>query len=117
MAKKLNQAKIYQQEIKRIIKVIKKKYQPSKIILFGSAASGKLNYDSDIDLLIVKNTRHKRIERIRQVSDLFLERRIPFDPMVLTETEFSSALNNNPVIKNIIHSGKILYDRSRIKTD
>lgn len=107
----------YNQEIDKIVNVLKNKYSPSRIILYGSAASGKLNRDSDIDLLIIKNTPLKRRERIRQVSDLFLERRIPFDPMILTEAEVLAAEMNNPVIRNIINSGKILYDRAGIKTN
>lgn len=107
----------YNQEIDKIVNVLKNKYGPSRIILYGSAASGRLNRDSDIDLLIIKNTPLKRRERIRQVSDLFLERRIPFDPMILTEAEVSIAARNNPVVKNIINSGKILYDRAGIKTN
>ena len=43
--------------IKSISKVIKKKFHPKKIILFGSYAYGESNKASDIDLFIIMNTR------------------------------------------------------------
>ena len=42
--------------ISQIVDKIIREYQPKKIILFGSYAYGEPNEDSDIDLLIVKNT-------------------------------------------------------------
>jgi predicted nucleotidyltransferase len=40
--------------IKKIVRRILKVYKADKIILFGSAATNRMNPDSDIDLLIVK---------------------------------------------------------------
>lgn len=44
----------HQKEIKKITNQIVKKYQPEKIILFGSYAWGKPAKNSDADLFIVK---------------------------------------------------------------
>lgn len=43
-----------QQEIKQITQQLVNKYQPEKIILFGSVAKGEFKADSDLDLLIIK---------------------------------------------------------------
>ncbi len=44
-------------EIKKIlsaiIKILKEKYKPEKVILFGSSIWGEFTKDSDIDLLII----------------------------------------------------------------
>ncbi|MEW6680913.1 MAG: nucleotidyltransferase domain-containing protein [bacterium] len=40
------------QEAKRIASVLSKSYQPEKIILFGSAVSGKVNEWSDLDIVV-----------------------------------------------------------------
>jgi predicted nucleotidyltransferase len=49
--------------VSQIVDKIIREYQPKKIILFGSYAYGEPNEDSDIDLLIVKNTDKKPIDR------------------------------------------------------
>lgn len=43
-------------EIKDIKNTLVKNYKPEKIIIFGSYADGKINKNSDIDILIIKNT-------------------------------------------------------------
>lgn len=45
-------------------------YQPQKIILFGSMARGDCHEFSDIDLLIIKNTDTRFIDRIGEVFKL-----------------------------------------------
>jgi predicted nucleotidyltransferase len=40
----------------RTAKRIEEQYRPKKIILFGSYAYGEPTQDSDVDLLIIKNT-------------------------------------------------------------
>ena len=42
--------------INEIVDRISKGYKPKKVILFGSYAYGEPTEDSDIDLLIIKNT-------------------------------------------------------------
>ena len=43
-------------KISDIVNKIAKNYDPDKIILFGSYATGTANDDSDLDFIIVKNT-------------------------------------------------------------
>ncbi len=105
----------FTQEINHINQILREKYHPEKIILFGSFGFGKINKDSDIDLLIVKNSKFKkRRERIRQVSNLFLDRKIPIDFIVLTEDELEQEKKNNPVMRNILNTSKILYEKARV---
>ncbi|ODS40079.1 MAG: hypothetical protein A7315_09620 [Candidatus Altiarchaeales archaeon WOR_SM1_79] len=65
---KLN--KEFEKEIKKINEQIKEKYEPDKIILFGSSAKGTITENSDIDMLIIKDTDKKRNERFREVRAL-----------------------------------------------
>ncbi len=46
-----------------IVEKLKNEYKPLKIILFGSYAYGTPGKDSDIDLLILKNTEERRVDR------------------------------------------------------
>ena len=42
-----------------------KRFEPEKVILFGSQSTGLANNDSDIDLLIVKNIPENSIRDLR----------------------------------------------------
>src|SRR3990172_4867561 len=99
-------------ELNKILKRVIDAYQPEKIILFGSYAYGKPDSDSDLDLLIIKKTSDRFIDRwinIRQiVSDP--KRSIPFDPIVLTPEEIEERLAmGDQFVEEIIKKGEVLY--------
>ncbi len=78
-----------QREIEWIVKRIAEGYQPAKVILFGSHAWGDPTEDSDIDLLIVKETSDRFIDRWAKVRKLIADpmQRIPVEPIVVTPEE------------------------------
>ncbi|MGH7410273.1 MAG: nucleotidyltransferase domain-containing protein, partial [Candidatus Methylomirabilis sp.] len=78
-----------EQEIDRIVRRIAEGYQPIKVILFGSHAYGEPTADSDIDLLIVKETADRFIDRWVAVRELIADpkRRTPVEPIVVTPDE------------------------------
>ena len=51
--------KLLKENLDRIIIDLKEKYNPQKVILFGSYASGKIRNFSDLDLLVIKDTKSK----------------------------------------------------------
>ena len=63
-----------QQKIREITNDIVKKYQPEKVILYGSHAWGKPREDSDIDLFIVKDTEKNVFERNREVCKIIFDK-------------------------------------------
>lgn len=101
----------YKNEIKKLSDVIRKKYKPEKIILFGSCAYGKIKPSSDIDMLIVKNSRKKSVERVKDV--LFLtDNNLPFEPLVYSPKEIKERLDKGDFfIRNILKKGKVLYEK------
>ncbi len=106
--------KEFEKEINKINEQIKEKYQPEKIILYGSSARGTITENSDIDLLIIKKTDKKRNERFREVRTIVrdLKRRIPFSPVVYTPNEIEQRINlGDFFIKEILEKGKVLYER------
>lgn len=96
-------------EIKSIADTIAKKYKPQKIILFGSFAYGKPNKASDIDMLIIKETTKKRIDRIKEV--LFMtDNNVPFEPLIYTPKEIEDRISlKDYFIQTILNRGKVLY--------
>jgi predicted nucleotidyltransferase len=100
----------YEKEINRVVAQIIQKYKPDKIILFGSAARGQMNRDSDADLLIIKTeTPYYGADRIRELSRL-IDRNIPIDLLVYRPEEFEKRLQmGDPFLKAIVKEGKVLY--------
>lgn len=97
-----------QVELEQIVKDLLP-YHPEKIILFGSIARGDYHEFSDVDLLIVKNTDKRFIDRIGEVYEL-LHTRMPVEPFVYSEDELNTMLNNkNGFIENVMKEGIILY--------
>ena len=97
-------------EIESVTEQIVEKYNPEKIILFGSAVRGELSADSDVDILIIKkDTPLYGADRIRQLSRL-IERNIPIDFLVYRPEEFEKRIEmGDPFLKAIVREGKVLY--------
>lgn len=98
--------------VKDLITKIEEGYKPEKIILFGSCAYGTPNRDSDIDLLIIKKTKKRPIDRRIKVRRLVSDphRRIPFEPLVLTPHEIENRIKiGDQFIKQIMEKGEVLY--------
>jgi predicted nucleotidyltransferase len=73
-----------QSELDRCIALLKARYKPRKIVLFGSLAQGKVGTWSDIDLVIVGNRGQVLIfdiflkgKIVAYVMSLYLERYKP----------------------------------------
>lgn len=93
---------------------IVKGFRPNRILLFGSYAYGKPTTDSDLDLLIIKNTRLSFAERARQVSQIIGRHVFPLDLIVLTPGEVQRRLKAfDPFLEEALSQGRILYDKNR----
>lgn len=90
-----------------------KPLNPEKIILFGSFAKGKEKPESDIDVLIIKQTEKKPADRVAEVLR-FVWGHIPhIEPQVLTPEEFSKAIAENRffITKEVLKYGKTIYEK------
>ena len=101
-----------QQKIGQIVQRIIDLYRPEKVILFGSYAYGTPDTGSDLDLLIIKETDERPIDRrvtVRQIA--YTPRRdLPFSPLVITPQELEQRLElGDPFYHEIVNRGKVLY--------
>jgi len=104
------------EKIKQIIlemtgKIVEE-YRPEKIILFGSYAYGEPTEDSDIDLLIIKNTDERPIDRWMRIKRLLRDttRDFPVSPLVYTEKEIEERnAMKDFFIEEILEKGEVLY--------
>lgn len=100
----------FEKEIQNSTQQIIEKYKPEKIILFGSAARGEPNLDSDVDFLIIKKeTPLYGVDRIRELSRI-IDRNIPVDLLIYRPEEFEKRLQmGDPFLKSVLKEGKVLY--------
>lgn len=101
-----------ERELTRLLPDLVAKYQPDKVILFGSLASGNVHEWSDLDLAIVKQTPKRFLDRI---SDVFLtiNPTVGCDVLVYTPEEIVQMLadNNRFMREEILQQGKVVYER------
>ncbi len=98
------------EKIRSVVQAIIKEVHPVQIILFGSAARGDLDANSDIDFLVVmpdgthkRQTAHLLYKKIRGVG-------IPFDILVATPSLLTKHKDNAGLIyKTILSEGKQVY--------
>jgi uncharacterized protein len=103
-----------QNMISKTVNLIAQEYQPKKIVLFGSYAYGTPDAESDIDLLIIKETDTPFFQRLFEVQRLVsdVRRGYAFDPIVLSPREVKERLRRgDQFIKEILQKGVVMYDQ------
>jgi len=98
--------------IKDILERLLAGYTPQKVILFGSYAYGNPRPGSDIDLLIIKETSERFIDRWVTVRRLLSDprRTVPLETIVLTPQEVSKRLAiGDQFLAEILEKGEVLY--------
>jgi predicted nucleotidyltransferase len=103
--------------LRQLLEVLIREYHPEKVILFGSYASGEPHADSDVDLLIIKNTDLPFYKRGGQVRKLIRRVRgsLPMDIIVLTIPELSAQLERgNVFLEQVLREGEVLFEQARV---
>lgn len=97
-----------------VTRVIVNRFNPERIILFGSRARGDAQWDSDVDLCVVMETDERPPQRSRAIASLFHGRLWPMDIVVYTPREFEEWRHvAGFLIHTIDTEGKVLYDVHR----
>lgn len=110
----IERKKDLRKELKRIVDVIVKGYSPQRIILFGSLANGQIHEWSDIDLVIIKKTKERFLNRIHNVR-LMTHPKVGVDFIVYTPQELEGMKKEGRrfLIKEILEKGEMLYEREK----
>jgi predicted nucleotidyltransferase len=81
-----------------------------KVILFGSFVRDDFNEGSDIDIVVIKETTQRFIDRAGEVLSLYRGKR-GLEVLVYTPAEFQKMLEEgNPFIRQVVTEGKVIYE-------
>ncbi len=93
-----------------MVAVLVKEYKPQRIILFGSLARGEVTEASDLDLVIIKDTAKRPIDRQVEVYGL-IKPEVGIDLFIYTPHEYEYLKEIGfSLTKQILTTGKILYE-------
>ncbi len=95
-------------ELARVVEELKKA-GVKRIVLFGSLAKDDIGPFSDIDLLVVRETKKRFIERLGELYEL-IDPKYALDLLVYTPSEFDTMKKKSIFIKQILREGKLLYE-------
>jgi predicted nucleotidyltransferase len=102
----VNQA-VLDEIIRRIVEVA----APDRIILFGSAARGKMGPHSDLDLLVIKSGDFHRRNLAKQIYKNIRDVDYAVDIVVVTSQDVEKYRDSHAlVIKPALQEGRVIYD-------
>ncbi len=102
-----------ERRLDEVVRTLRGQYDPEKIILYGSLAQGRVHRWSDIDLVVVKRTRKKFMERLDEISRLVNDQG-GVDVLVFTPAEVRRMRADRPSFleEEVFKKGRVLYPRS-----
>ena len=96
--------------IKGIADQIVEYAHPQKIILFGSYAYGTATVDSDVDLLVMIDTKEKPLHVAAQIAAA-IDHPFPLDIIVFTPSDWNASLKRKGIFATeVMAKGIVLYE-------
>ncbi|HVC92340.1 MAG TPA: nucleotidyltransferase domain-containing protein [Pirellulales bacterium] len=97
--------------IRHYARQVAERFQPERIILFGSFAYGKPHADSDVDILVVMPARNEIDQSVR--INLAIEPAFPLDLIVRTPKNLDWRLKEGDwFLREVVSQGKVLYEKA-----
>ena len=89
------------------------RFQPERIVLFGSYARGTAGPDSDVDLLVVMPVAGSKLEKQVEIRVALHDIRFPKDVIVVTPEEWRAQRTiPGTVVRPARLEGRVLYERT-----
>jgi predicted nucleotidyltransferase len=108
--RKVARRRLLQAELDRYLQLLQEHYVPEKVLLFGSMAAGQIGEWSDLDLVIVKETDKRFLERSKEVMQL-LRPKVGVNILIYTPAEFARLSQERAFVREeIVEKGQILYE-------
>lgn len=102
--------RIPQAAIDQVVQQIVEKFNPQKIILFGSYARGNPRPESDVDLLVVMETPLREVQQAIQICQQ-IEYRFGLDLIVHTPKNLAERVEGEDwFLRDVLAEGKLVYE-------
>jgi len=99
-------------QLEEITQTIVKRFNPVRVVLFGSHVRGQETADSDVDLFVEMETDRRPPERAIEISAVFGLRLWSMDVVVYTPAEVEHLKNVHGTLLSVIEAeGEVLYER------
>jgi predicted nucleotidyltransferase len=106
-------ARATREKIEAMVRRIVERFDPEKIILFGSHARGTAGPDSDVDLLVVMPVEGSKRNKAIEIRVALHDIRVPKDIIVTTPEEFAWRKEVVGTIERpAAREGQVLYARA-----
>ena len=108
-SKTMNRKEQLDDELRRLVPILKDRFQATLIVLFGSGATGTVSDWSDLDLVVVRETPLRFLDRIGELL-AEIKPTIGVDFFVYTPGEWETMAQSNRFVRDeILGKGKVLY--------
>jgi len=87
-------------------------YGVERAYLVGSLVTGDVGPTSDIDLIVVQETKEKFVNRMNDFYLAFASR-VGFDLLVFTSAEFEELMAKEGFVAAAVKRGRLVYERRR----
>lgn len=105
-----DESALYAEVVRRIVAVA----DPEQVIVFGSRARGEHHLDSDLDLLVVKESREPRYKRAGALYGALADLPLEVDVIVYTPEEIREWSGvDQAFVTTATREGVVLYERPR----
>jgi predicted nucleotidyltransferase len=96
--------------IRRFAREVAERFDPDKIILFGSYAYGQPHEDSDVDILVVMPARGEISQAVR--IQMAVHAPFPMDLIVRTPEHLAARLaEGDSFFQEVVTKGKLLHEK------
>jgi uncharacterized protein len=97
--------------IRRFAREVAERFEPDKIILFGSYAYGTPHADSDVDILVVMPARNELDQAVKIC--LAIDYQFPLDLLVRTPKNLAWRLaEGDSFLREVTTRGRVLYKKT-----
>jgi predicted nucleotidyltransferase len=111
LVRRLPSGRVPRAAIRRYVREVVAKFQPERVILFGTHAYGKPDADSDVDLLVVMPAKNELTMMGRIAQAIWAP--FPLDLLVRTPENLAKRLAwDDWFLKEVMEKGIVLYDAS-----
>jgi len=98
-----------QEKLSKLLQALQD-YHPQRVILFGSGARGDADAESDLDVLVIKDTDDPFVRRLEAMAEL-CPLGVHADILVYTPHELHQMIDDgNPFILQALREGRTVYE-------